>query len=194
MLLNLTGSLLNTILFAPNQFIFRLVRSHIINAKYRESPAMYRPNYCVECSERLTRRGWRALIRSRFCPDCNRRLGTSVYAKTFVTVSLLVVSAFTMGRYLRPQAPPLIIQRASNSPLSDSPLNPKVSNRPAGDSTKQNLDPLTPIAADDKAYICGARTKKGTPCHRRVHAPGERCFQHKGMPSLLPLSKLVVGS
>jgi len=192
LLLNLTGSLLNTILFTQNQFIFRLVRSHIINAKYKEDPAMYRPNFCVECGERLARRGWRALIGSRFCSDCNRRLGGNVHAKMLATVSLLVVSAFAMGRYLRPQAPPLIIQRASNSPLSDYPLNLKASNRPAGDSTKQNLDPLNPSAADDQAYICGARTKKGTPCHRRVHAAGDRCFQHKGMPSILPLEKLEV--
>jgi len=46
--------------------------------------------------------------------------------------------------------------------------------------------------ADDEVYICGARTQKGTPCRRRVHVAGERCFQHKGMPSLVPLSKLVI--
>jgi hypothetical protein len=60
------------------------------------------------------------------------------------------------------------------------------------DSIKPNAETLNPPPADDNTYICGARTKKGTPCHRRVHAAGERCFQHKGMPSLLPLSKLVV--
>jgi hypothetical protein len=153
---------------------------------------MYRPNFCVECGERLTRRGWRALIRARFCTDCNRRLGRNAHAKTLVTVSLLAASAFAMGRYLRPQAPPLIIQRGSNSPLSDLPLSLNDSSRPAGDSTTQRVETLNPIAPDDKAYICGARTKKGTPCHRRVHAAGERCFQHKGMPSLVPESKLVV--
>lgn len=189
---SLTCSLLNTILITQNQFIFRLVGSHIITPNYKESPAMYRPNFCVECGERLTRRGWRALFRSRFCSDCNHRLGGSVYAKMLVTVCLLVASGFAMGRYLRPQAPPLIIQRAANSLLSDAPLNLKDSKRASGDTTKQSVESLNPIASDDKAYICGARTKKGTPCHRRVHAAGERCFQHKGMPSLLPLSKLVV--
>jgi len=153
---------------------------------------MYRPNFCVECGERLTRRGWRALIRSRFCSDCNHRLGGSVYAKMLVTVSLLVASAFAIGRYLRPQVPPLIIQRAANSPLSDSPPKLKDLKSAGGDTSKQSVESLNPIVPDDKAYICGARTKKGTPCHRRVHTAGERCFQHKGMPSLLPLSKLVV--
>ena len=192
MLLSLTCSLFNTILLPQNRSILGFVESHIITSNYKESPAMYRPNFCVECGERLTRRGWRALIRSRFCPDCNHRLGGSVYAKMLVTVSLLVTSAFAMGRYLRQQAPPLIIQRPANSPLSDSPLDLKDSKRAGGDPTKQRVESLNPIVADDKGYICGARTKKGTPCHRRVHAAGERCFQHKGMPSLVPLSKLVI--
>jgi hypothetical protein len=109
-----------------------------------------------------------------------------------VTVSILVASAFAMGRYLRPQAPPLIIQRAANSPLSGLALNLKDSKRAGGDTTKPNVESLNPIVADDRAYICGARTKKGTPCHRRVHTAGERCFQHKGMPSMLPLEKLEV--
>lgn len=40
--------------------------------------------------------------------------------------------------------------------------------------------------------MCGARTRKGTPCRRRVHVAGERCFQHKGLPAMVPLEKLVI--
>src|SRR6185369_586604 len=29
-------------------------------------------------------------------------------------------------------------------------------------------------------YLCGAPTKKGTPCKRRVKSPGARCWQHQG--------------
>jgi hypothetical protein len=39
--------------------------------------------------------------------------------------------------------------------------------------------------------ICGARTKKGTPCQRRVRGTG-RCWQHRGMPAMLPPEKLIV--
>jgi hypothetical protein len=49
-------------------------------------------------------------------------------------------------------------------------------------------------AADEKAYICGARTQKGTPCRRRVHVAGQRCFQHKGATAMVPLDKLEVKS
>ena len=157
---------------------------------------MYRPNFCAECGERLTRKGWRALIRARFCRDCVRRLGGSGWVKAIATISIVAVSAFAVGRYLRPQAPPLLIQRAANSPLSDMPVNLNDSARAANhpNSIKPNAGALNSLPADGNAYICGARTKKGTPCHRRVHAAGERCFQHKGMPAMLPLDKLMVKS
>jgi len=102
--------------------------------------------------------------------------------------SLLALAAFAFGRYLRPAPPPLIIQRAANSPLSDSPAGPGR----ASDRVRQANQNQFAAGANEEAYICGARTRKGSPCRRRVHVAGERCFQHKGMPSLVPLSKLVI--
>jgi hypothetical protein len=159
---------------------------------------MYRPNFCAECGERLARRGWRALFSGRFCVACARKRGRAVIAKPIVILAITAISSFALGRYLRPPAPPLLIQRAGNSPLSDLPVNlndtARTTNRKESASTNQNAAALNPQAADETGYICGARTKKGTPCHRRVHAAGERCFQHKGMPAILPLEKLEVKS
>jgi hypothetical protein len=157
---------------------------------------MYRPNFCMECGERLARRDWRAFIKrlgGKFCDDCARRLGKAGIARPLLIVTLIAASAFSLGRYLRPAPPPLIIQRAANSPLSDLPVNlnaaVRTSNRNESHATNQN-GALS--GANEDVYICGARTRKGTPCHRRVHFAGERCYQHKGMPALLPLEKLVV--
>ncbi len=157
---------------------------------------MYRPNFCGECGERLARKSWHALMSGRFCVDCARRVGGFVLAKPFAIVAIIAISSFALGRYLRPPAPPLLIQRAASSPLSDLPVNlndtaPTTSRKEAG-STNQSAGLLNPRAADEAAYICGARTKKGTPCRRRVHVAGERCFQHRGMPAILPLEKLAV--
>jgi len=48
----------------------------------------------------------------------------------------------------------------------------------------------TPIPSTGKekqvstaVYFCGAETKKGTPCSRRVNA-NVRCYQHEGMPAM----------
>lgn len=44
-------------------------------------------------------------------------------------------------------------------------------------------------SGDEAVYFCGAETKKGTPCSRRVKGGG-RCWQHKGMEPMLPEDEL----
>lgn len=164
---------------------------NIIRHSLGKPHAMRAANFCVECGERLARKGWRARVGGRLCDHCEQRLGTFASFRSVVFIVLIAAAAFAIGRYLRPSPPPLIIQRAATSPLSDLPVEqtPRVS-KEANKSGR--AESLTVSSADDVVYICGARTKKGTPCHRRVHAAGERCFQHKGMPSLVPLSKLAI--
>ena len=131
---------------------------------------MYRPNFCAECGERLARRGWRAWIRARFCGDCARRFGGNGLAKPIAVISIVAISAFAVGRYLRPPAPPLVIQRAANSPLSDLPVNLNDSARATNRLNSAN--PAAPVSnADDPGYICGARTKKG----HALSSPRARC-------------------
>lgn len=172
---------------------------------------MYPSNFCAECGERRarsTRTDWRARVkvwtgvwrRAPWCDDCARRLGRYGFAglvRALAFISLVAISAFSLGRFLRPPSPPLIISRATNSPLSDLPVTfdepDRVTTRKENDPTNQYTAALNQ-SADEQAYICGARTKKGTPCRRRVHAPGERCFQHKGMTAMVPLEKLEVKS
>ena len=147
--------------------------------------------FCVECGERLARRGWRALFRGNLCDDCVQRRGSFSGFRHLITLGAIAAAAFTFGRYLRPQPPPLIIQRAANSPLSDAPvnLNNELKQSPRTSGSTSNS---TAAAADDTVYICGARTQKGTPCRRRVHNAGDRCFQHKGMAAMVPLEKLTI--
>ncbi len=47
-----------------------------------------------------------------------------------------------------------------------------------------------PEAESETTYFCGAQTKKGTPCSRRVKSGG-RCWQHVGQPAILPPEKLI---
>jgi len=152
---------------------------------------MHAANFCVECGEPLSRKSWRVRLGARLCPPCSQRLGTLAVARPFVVIIIVAAAAFTIGKHMQPSPPPLIIQRAANSPLSDAPVNLSVQTPKETRVANATSNP-TSAPADEAVYICGARTKKGTPCHRRVHAAGERCFQHKGLPSLLPLSKLVI--
>ena len=157
------------------------------------TPAMRPANFCVQCGERLARKGWRARLSGNLCDHCAQRFGTVASARPIIIFALIGLVCFAIGRHLRPSPPPLIIQRAANSPLSDAPVDPNENPQSAKQSNGSNPNSkVAEPAADDVVYICGARTKKGTPCHRRVHAAGERCFQHKGMAAMVPLSKLVI--
>ena len=150
-------------------------------------------NFCVQCGDRLARKGWRARLRlANLCDQCAQRLGAFSSMRSIIIVTLIAVLGFALGRFMRPSPPPLIIQRAANSPLADAPVNPGDRGRSQRAANESAPQPNVTTATDDAVYICGARTQKGTPCRRRVHAAGERCFQHKGMPSLVPLSKLVI--
>jgi len=124
-------------------------------------------------------------------------------ARPLVVIAIIAVAAFALGRYLRPGAPPLVIERAANSPLSDLPVNLNDTAKSASRNTSSSENSKTSDdhlarqtanagSADDVVYLCGARTQKGTPCHRRVHFAGERCYQHKGKPAILPPEKLIV--
>jgi hypothetical protein len=154
---------------------------------------MHAANFCGECGEPLARKGWRARLRGARCNHCAQKLGTFAAARSIIVVALIAFLSFAIGRYLRPSPPPLIIQRAANSPLSDAPVNLNDNPRSAKPSNGSNPNANVTVAtADDVVYICGARTQKGTPCRRRVHVAGERCFQHKGLAAMVPLEKLKI--
>ncbi len=145
---------------------------------------MYRANFCAECGERLIFKGWRGFFRGRLCAHCAQKRGSFASFRPAIVAGLIAAAAFGFGRYLRPAPPPLIIQRAANSPLytgNDSAVA-------QGNRSQVNQT----VASSEEVYICGARTKKGTPCRRRVHTAGERCFQHKGMPAMVALDKLTI--
>lgn len=48
-------------------------------------------------------------------------------------------------------------------------------------------------SADGTVYFCGAETKKGTPCSRKVKGGG-RCWQHKGRDAILADKQLLAES
>jgi hypothetical protein len=174
-----------------NQKVARIMVQTIIRQPVYEPPAMHFTNFCTTCGSPLTQKGWRLWIRGPICKECSRRGGNDRRIRSIVLIAVLVTAAFALGRSLRPAPPPLIIQRAANSPLSDSPINLNEITKP-GTTGSNRSDASSTGAPDDTVYLCGARTKKGTPCKRRVHFAGERCYQHKGKPAMVPLEQLVI--
>ena len=150
---------------------------------------MYKPNFCCECGERVLRPRWHVWTSRRFCAACGRRFRRAGLRRSLLLASALFLPGFLLGHLLRPPAPPLVLERGAQTIAPLPPTPPKAAPQPAyGPDGTANERPTEP---DEVVYICGARTKKGTPCQRRVRGPG-RCWQHRGKPAMLPTSKLVV--
>lgn len=162
---------------------------------------MYRPNFCTDCGERIWRKRWYPWTNRRFCPKCATRLRrATVFVPVFGVLALLAAT-WLAGRSVSPEPPPLIIEQAAftqNPPVSStfndvesnnaqSQPAPALAAQPAARATyNDTLDDPT-----ETVSICGARTKKGTPCSRRVRGTG-RCYQHRGRSAILSPGKLIV--
>jgi hypothetical protein len=157
---------------------------------------MYRPNFCSECGAKILRLHWHAWTSRRFCDGCSKRLLKQRLTGPLVaTIALLSIGMIT-GRAGRSAPPPLIIERSANSPLYDQQNNGVADESPdipghTESEKSQSLQNSQAATVEELVYICGARTKKGTPCARRVHS-AVRCWQHKGSPAILPPEKLIV--
>lgn len=145
---------------------------------------MYKPNFCSECGAKLLRLRWHLWTSGRFCNDCARRLRKARLLPPLLATLGLFGAGYLAARVRRPPPPPLIIERRSDSPLKDIDAPGRSIGRPpiSGLSATENLN-AGPASVDEVVYLCGARTKKGTPCSRRVHGP-VRCWQHKGIVKL----------
>ena len=151
---------------------------------------MYQPNFCSECGAKLLRLRWHLWTSRRFCNSCARRLRKARLISTLLATLGLVGAGYVAGHVRRPTPPPLIIERRSDSPLNDKELTTSA-RRLAAEVGASQTEATNGSSAEEVVYLCGARTKKGTPCSRRVHGP-VRCWQHKGMPAMLPQEKLLI--
>ena len=131
----------------------------------------YRPNFCCECGNKILRLRWQVWTSRKFCDKCSHSLARAQRLQRAIAIFLLLFVGMLIGRGCRRERPPLVIER----PVQSS----------------SQTDVTTPPASFENVYICGARTKKGKPCSRRVQG-AVRCWQHKGMPAMLPTEKLII--
>ncbi|MGH9837222.1 MAG: hypothetical protein ACREEM_00385 [Blastocatellia bacterium] len=137
----------------------------------------YQANFCAECGNAMKPRfSWGPRY---FCDDCARQMGRGSHVKSILALlfgTTLIVTA------LNRTEPP--------APVNPSSPAPAVSSVSAHDATAVQrpilkTDAMTPLKADATTRVlCGARTKKGTPCKHLV-LPGQRCAQHRGRASIL---------
>lgn len=165
---------------------------------------MYKPNFCSECGSRIERARWRFWTSRQFCSDCAPSFRRSQFLAPTLAGTVLFSLGLTAGRIARPTQPPLIVERGQlatvSAPLTKSEAQTTGAETDKGAASAPKAEPLygpdgtsteRPTDPAETVSICGARTQKGTPCQRRVRGTG-RCWQHKGMPAMLPPGKLII--
>lgn len=131
--------------------------------------------FCSECGEQITSRRRGFFPERSFCSHCPPGFNTA----RLILVSFFVVCsgiAFAIGRYTSDRDSFQFI----GSPIDTTShrIAPAASSTGAAsprstESTKQLL-----IAPSTIETLCGARTKSGKPCQRKVKGGGY-CWQHR---------------
>ena len=175
----------------------------------------YKPKFCCQCGEKIDRIDWKPWTSRRFCQLCETELG--IYDKlhwALLGISL-IFGVFGIGIYLQKPEKQLnvapnqfAISNVKNDDLppknvaqvttNNSVLTPAQANnfpqqiKPPQLAVELKTKSTRPHVSEtaEKVYFCGAPTKKGTLCSRRVKNGG-RCWQHEGKAPMLSQEKLI---
>ena len=134
--------------------------------------------FCSECGERLKVKRRAVLPLRAFCARCSPRFRT-VRLVSAATLFLITI-AFAVSR-LSPEREPFY--------FIGTPLESSAS---AGTSASQNsiesASSQTDKTVDTVVSVCGAPTRSGKPCQRKVRGGGY-CWQHRDKPHDKPIEK-----
>lgn len=167
---------------------------------------LYRPSFCANCSDKIERANWGIFTSRRFCDACAAEFKVYDLFPRFVVGIGLLTGIFGLGSYMNSGPnpkdalavkPPVLLTGqmvppprataadlppvqavAANTGQSSVPVSkPAIGSQPVAQTARPKP------ASEEAVYYCGAETKKGTPCSRRVKG-NIRCYQHSGMPQM----------
>jgi hypothetical protein len=132
--------------------------------------------FCPGCGEQLKAEGSRLLSQGRYCARCAPRFRATRFM-IVASFALCLTIGYAAGRYSAPRQPFYLI----GTPLDEV----KNSNEQGGAAAQAdaNKSPARggqqpASSAGEEARTCGAPTKSGKPCRRKV-AGGGYCWQHR---------------
>ena len=123
---------------------------------------MRSPRFCSECGEKLLARHKRRLRARAFCKQCAPPAWRARFG-SIAALAFLIAVSFAAGRYTVSREPFYFIGTPVD--LAAAPARLAENNSP-------------PPPAETDTALCGAPTKSGAPCRRRVRGGGY-CFQHR---------------
>ena len=158
----------------------------------------YRPKFCCHCGEKISRAKWLPWTSRRFCEFCEvEQMQHELLPKAVIVIALLIGAAGVVS-YFGSSATSLSARTKSEPSDQLHELKRPASNRekPNGNAVEAQASPavdvpeatklqreVKAVPSTEPVYYCGALTRKGTPCTRRLKTRG-RCWQHIGQPSV----------
>lgn len=176
---------------------------------------LFRPQFCANCGEKIERTEWRLWTSRRFCELCATEFQFQEYAPRIVVALAVIVIISGIGNYFgggTSRNESLIAKQRAGEKSTTQIANAVVLPPNSGNNMVSANSNISPVVQESRSfasipqtkpttiektvpaepvYFCGAQTKKGTACSRRVKG-NTRCFQHTGMPAMLPADKLKV--
>ncbi len=180
----------------------------------------YKPKYCCQCGEKIDRIDWKPWTSRRFCELCEIDFGVYDKLRGLLIAVGLLFGLYGIGSYFQKPDKPLLtvaqqqtiaanrktelIQTKTDAPVSTgnsvqtppqtNDFNAPIKTRNAVAAPASNLTikqtAAQTIESAERVYFCGAPTRKGTMCSRRMKNGG-RCWQHAGQAALMPQEKLL---
>jgi len=165
---------------------------------------LYRPKYCCNCGEKVLRDDWRLWTSRRFCALCETEYKPYDLLPRVIVIVGLAFVLFGIGNYVRSPEPgpgrqisttlARPPQKLKPAPLYSSPdgnangqILESVRTSPGEAESQINEQPgKEKRTSDESVFYCGAITKKGSPCTRRVKRQGF-CWQHAKSSQIAPL-------
>lgn len=168
------------------------------------TPMFFRPKFCANCGEKIERVDWGLLTSRRFCQVCESEFkGVDLIPRAIVGLGVLA-TIFGFGSYLKSGSPTgdrvAKLQPSVSAAATTTTAVVSNSTAAANSATQPKTAAALPLVAQPpktkpethgSQYFCGAETKKGTPCSRRVKG-NVRCYQHVGMPAMRTAEELKV--
>ncbi len=161
---------------------------------------LFRPQFCSNCGEKIERTEWRLWTSRRFCDLCatDHRL-TEFAPIAFAVFGLVAIIAglvdFSPADGVKASPEARAKSQVASLATTPQPERQAITSSTTAKSIPAQTVASTPIPGTGKekqvsttVYYCGAETKKGTPCSRRVKGR-VRCFQHEGMPAMATADK-----
>lgn len=167
----------------------------------------YQPKYCCQCGEKIEDVNRNIFSSPRFCALCVTDFGSSDLIRRVLTGIGSVLMVLFIGYYFQKPEKSLnvasnqlksdvqtvksvsnernettqvqvgkTVQVPARQLNGASPVNQAVTAKSMDSNQKPPVK--SPVEVSEATSLCGAPTKKGTPCSRRVKGGG-RCWQHE---------------